>query len=128
MSAIQALLQELEHEAQTTRRVLERVPRISLGWKPHTEVDVSRPVALHVAIVPGGDRRDAQLAVPAPQFNQPSATTSAELVRTLDTSIAKAGKSSADLDDAGTGRDVADEGGDRECWPCRAARSSARSC
>ena len=31
MSAIESLLQELEQEAQTTRRVLERVPEDRLG-------------------------------------------------------------------------------------------------
>jgi hypothetical protein len=35
MSMIEALLQELEREAQTTRRVLERVPDDRLGWRPH---------------------------------------------------------------------------------------------
>ena len=35
MSAIELFLQELEQEAQTTRRVLERVPGDQLAWKPH---------------------------------------------------------------------------------------------
>lgn len=29
------LLAELDTEAQTTRRVLERVPEAKLAWKPH---------------------------------------------------------------------------------------------
>ena len=40
MSAIELLLQELEQEAQTTRRVLERIPSDQLGWKPP---EVSNP-------------------------------------------------------------------------------------
>ena len=42
MSIANALLAELEQEAQTTQRVLERVPQAHLSWKPHREVDVAR--------------------------------------------------------------------------------------
>ncbi len=35
MSTVHALLQELEQETHTTRRVLERVPADRLAWKPH---------------------------------------------------------------------------------------------
>ncbi len=35
MALIDGLLQELEEEAQTTRRVLERVPDSQLAWRPH---------------------------------------------------------------------------------------------
>jgi len=35
MAFIDGMLQELEQEAQTTRRVLERVPDNRLTWKPH---------------------------------------------------------------------------------------------
>src|SRR6476660_1984291 len=37
MSIGSALLQELEQEATTTRRVLERVPDAQLTWKPHAK-------------------------------------------------------------------------------------------
>jgi hypothetical protein len=35
MKIIDALLAELEQEAQTTRRVLERIPQAHLSWRPH---------------------------------------------------------------------------------------------
>ena len=35
MALIDGMLQELEQEAQTTKRVLERVPQAHLAWKPH---------------------------------------------------------------------------------------------
>ena len=35
MAMIDGMLQELEQEAQTTRRVLERVPDDQLAWRPH---------------------------------------------------------------------------------------------
>ena len=52
MAIIQPLLQELEHEAQTTRRVLERVPEEHLGWKPHPKSYSLGQLALHVAQLP----------------------------------------------------------------------------
>ena len=53
MSAIEMLLQELDHEAKATRRVLERVPEDRLGWKPHDRSMSLGQLGLHVAIVPG---------------------------------------------------------------------------
>ena len=53
MSMIEALIQELEQEAQTTRRVLERVPDDRLGWKPHAKSMSLGQLALHVATTPG---------------------------------------------------------------------------
>ncbi len=35
MKLIDGLLAELEQEAETTRRVLERIPQAHLSWKPH---------------------------------------------------------------------------------------------
>jgi hypothetical protein len=37
MSAMGAILRELDQEAKTTRRVLERAPEDKLGWKPHAK-------------------------------------------------------------------------------------------
>src|SRR5262245_53917347 len=54
MPIIDGLLQELEQEAQTTRRVLERVPDHKLNWRPHPKARSLGELALHVATVPGG--------------------------------------------------------------------------
>ena len=53
MSMTDALLQELDQEAQTTRRVLQRVPDDRLAWKPHDKSMSLGQLALHVATVPG---------------------------------------------------------------------------
>jgi len=47
------LLAELEQEADTTRRLLERVPGDRLGWRPHPKSMTLGELALHVAQVPG---------------------------------------------------------------------------
>jgi uncharacterized damage-inducible protein DinB len=102
MAIIDALLQELEQEAQTTRRVLERVPDAHLSWKPHEKSMSLGQLALHIATVPGGVAEiAAQPSLPAPPaFNQPSATSAAELLPALEQSIAKAKALLGGMDDA----------------------------
>lgn len=101
MAMIDALLQELEQEAQTTRRVLERVPDAHLGWKPHAKSMTLGELALHVAIVPGAV---AELAthpsIQRPTFTQPSAKTASELVPALEQSIRKAKELLGGMDDS----------------------------
>src|SRR5438445_13211390 len=53
MSMCQAMLQEFDNEAKTTRRVLERVPADKLSWKPHPKSMSLGVLALHVASSPG---------------------------------------------------------------------------
>jgi hypothetical protein len=54
MALIDGMLQELEQETQTTRRVLEHVPDNQLAWRPHEKARTLGELALHVAMVPGG--------------------------------------------------------------------------
>jgi uncharacterized damage-inducible protein DinB len=101
MSMIDALIQELEQEAKTTRRVLERVPGDKLAWKPHPKSMSLGQLALHVATTPGGVAEITQKnPFPAPQFTQPSATSAAELVPTLEQSVARAKEILRAMDDA----------------------------
>src|SRR2546428_9454872 len=53
MSMTQAMLQEFDNEAKTTRRVLERVPADKLSWKPHPKSMSLGVLALHIASSPG---------------------------------------------------------------------------
>ena len=53
MRIIDGLIAELEQEARTTARVLERVPEAHLAWKPHPKSYSLGQLALHVASVPG---------------------------------------------------------------------------
>ena len=53
MSMIEALIQELTQEADTTRRVLERVPGDQLAWKPHAKSNTIGWNACHLAEIPG---------------------------------------------------------------------------
>lgn len=91
MSMIESLLQELEQEAHTTRRVLARVPDDRLGWKPHPKSMSLGQLAQHIATMPGAIAEMAgQSPFQIPKFEQPSATRAADLVPTLDQSVAHA--------------------------------------
>jgi uncharacterized damage-inducible protein DinB len=115
MSAIELLLQELEQEAQTTRRVLERVPNDRLAWKPHDKSMSLGQLALHIASVPGAIAEISQISpFPVPKFEQPSAQSAAELIPALDESLAKARTILRTLDDADLAKIWRVVDGDRE--------------
>ncbi len=104
MSMIDGMLQELDQEAQTTRRVLERVPDDRLDWRPHEKARTLGQLALHVAITPGGVAQLAASPSPAqaPDFSgpEPSPKRASELVPALEESIATAKRTLGGLDDA----------------------------
>ena len=104
MPLIDGLLQELEHEATITRRVLERVPGDRLAWRPHRKARTLGELALHVASVPGGVAMLVAAPSPAqaPQFADPSPSAKSvdELIPMLEWSIAKAREVLGGFDDA----------------------------
>jgi uncharacterized damage-inducible protein DinB len=115
MSMIEALIQELEQEAQTTRRVLERVPGDKLGWKPHAKSMSLGQLSLHVATTPGMVSEIVrQSPYPMPTFTQPSATSTAELLPALEQSVVKAKENLRAIGDAGLGDLWRVQDGDRE--------------
>ena len=116
MALIDGMLQELEQEAQTTRRVLERVPDDKLGWRPHEKARTLGELALHVATVPGNVAEfvAAESPVQAPQFTDPSPKKASELVPALEESIAKAKKMLGGMDDAAINATWRMMQGDRE--------------
>jgi uncharacterized damage-inducible protein DinB len=102
MALIDGILQELEQEAHTTRRVLERVPGNQLTWRPHDKARTLGELALHVAIVPGGVAELIASPSPAqaPQFIDPTPKNASELVPALSESIAKAKRLLGGMSDA----------------------------
>jgi uncharacterized damage-inducible protein DinB len=102
MAIIDGLLQELEMEAQTTRRVLERVPTEQLAWKPHPKSRTLGELAMHVAVVPGAVAQLASSPSPAqiPDFVEPpSPQHASELVPTLDRTLETVKRTLAGMDD-----------------------------
>jgi uncharacterized damage-inducible protein DinB len=102
MVTIDDLMQELEQEARTTRRVLERVPDDRLDWRPHDKSMTLGQLAMHVATIP---RAIAELSTRSEfdvntKIPRPSATSTAELVAAHDQSVARARTVLGGMDDA----------------------------
>ena len=85
---VDTVLAEMEQEAETTRRVLGRVPENKLAWKPHAKSMSLGQLALHVAMIPGVmanflDKDGLEM----PSGEQPAARSAAELIGALEESI-----------------------------------------
>ena len=81
---------EIEQEAATTRRVLERVPADKLTWKPHPKSMSLGQLAMHVATIPGGICRLAQVdefEINPANFNPPVPKNAEEILDALDASV-----------------------------------------
>ncbi len=52
MSQIPSLLQEMNQEAETTRKMLSRIPDDKYDWKPHEKSMTIRQLATHIAELP----------------------------------------------------------------------------
>ena len=102
MAMNDVFIQELEQEAQTTRRVLERVPEDKLSWKPHDKSFSLGQLALHVATVPStvaGFATQSPFSLPE-DLTQAEASSSSEIIQALDEGVAKAKEILAGFDDA----------------------------
>ena len=113
------MIQELDQEAQTTRRVLERVPDAHLRWRPHAKARTLGELALHIAMVPGAVAALAAQPSPAaaPEFGaDPSPARAADLLPALDQSIADAKRTLAGFDDDAMRETFRLVAGDRELF------------
>jgi len=102
VSMSQAFLQEFDHEAKTTGRVLERVPADKFEWRPHPKSMSLGELALHTAMTPGmicgwACEEETKLTGAKP----PAATTTAEIVAAHDQSVAKVKETMGQLGDGG---------------------------
>jgi uncharacterized damage-inducible protein DinB len=101
MRLVDSILTEIDQEAQTTKRVLDRIPEDKLTWKPHPKAFSLGQLALHIASVPGSV---AAAAVPdtmeAPSFSQPEAKSRQEVLDTFSKSLATAKETLKKMDDA----------------------------
>jgi uncharacterized damage-inducible protein DinB len=103
MSMSQAFLQEFDHEAKTTRRVLERVPADKFDWKPHPKSMSLGELAMHTALTPGmicgwACEEETKLGSSG---KQPVATSTADIVAAHDKSVETMKQTMGQLGDAG---------------------------
>ena len=88
MPIADAMLMELEQEATSTRRLLERVPADKLTWKPHPKSMSLGQLALHIAQTPGAVANLVKADMPAPpQFKQAEAASTGEVLAAFDTRL-----------------------------------------
>jgi len=101
MSLANTLWMEVEQEAQTTKRVLERVPSDKLGWKPHPKAFSLGQLALHIASAPGNVSAAATLdSWEAPGFNQAQPGSLQEVLDTFSKGLISTKASLQKMDDA----------------------------
>src|SRR5712664_1653174 len=101
MKLADTMLMELDQEAQTTKRVLDRVPSDKLSWKPHPKAFSLGQLALHIAAVPGGVAAAASGdTFEVPSFTQAEAKSCKEVFDTFSQSLNNAKDAVNKMDDA----------------------------
>lgn len=92
MKNIESLIREFEHEAQTTRKHLERLPEEQLEWRPHEKSFTAAGLASHISElaswtdpIVNQDGLDFDSATYKPYI----ATSVADLLQTFDNNVVK---------------------------------------
>ena len=92
MTQVDSLIAEFEHEAQPTRKHLERLPEDKLGWKPHQKSFTAAGLASHITemvswtvAILNQDEIDFDPATYKPYV----AASVADLLKTFDDNVAK---------------------------------------
>jgi uncharacterized damage-inducible protein DinB len=92
MKLIDSLIVELEHEAQTTRKHLERLPKDKLDWRPHEKSFTAGALASHMTeLVSWTDAifNQDELDFDPVTYKPYLATSVADLLKTFDDNVAK---------------------------------------
>jgi uncharacterized damage-inducible protein DinB len=102
MVTIKELIQELDQESRSTRRVLERVKPDKLDWRPHEKSLSLGQLAMHVATLP---RAIAEMSTQATfdagtPIPRPSAPSTDVLLATMEQSVGRAREILNGMDDA----------------------------
>lgn len=101
MSLAATLMQELDQEAATTRRVLERVPDAKLGWSPAPKSRTLGALAMHIATNPANVMTlAAQNPAGMPGMGDLAPTSTAQVLEALDESVTAAKRMLGTMSDA----------------------------
>jgi uncharacterized damage-inducible protein DinB len=97
-----AFAAELQQEAATTRRLLERVPEQQLDWRPHPKSMSLGQLAYHIASLPSGIAEIlTTLDAAVPTAPLPEGTPVAEMLAALDRGVPYAVAKLEEWGDAG---------------------------
>lgn len=94
MTTIESLLKEMNQEAETTRKMLARIPDDKYDWQPHEKSMTVRRLATHIADIPSW----VDIAINEDELNfatsahkEPVINSTAELLNFLEESVNKGG-------------------------------------
>ena len=96
MDMIKTFLTELDREAQTTRKMLARIPEDKYDWKPHEKSMTIRRLATHIAELPSWVSmtiNTAELDFAANPYEQEEITNNTDLLGYFERSL-ESGKAS----------------------------------
>ena len=100
MRLVDPILMEIDQEAQTTKRLLERIPEDKLSWKPQPKAFSLGQLALHIASAPGNlAAAAAQDSLESPNFSQPEAKSRQEVLDAFSTGLEAAKGTLDKMDD-----------------------------
>jgi len=101
MSIANTLIQELEQEAVTTRRVLERVPEAKFDWAPAPKTRTLGQLAMHIATNPGSVMSlVVRNPVEFPGVGDTTPASASQVLGALDASVAEAKRLLSGMSDA----------------------------
>lgn len=103
MKMSEPLVMELEQEAQSTRKMLERLPADKLTWKPHEKSMTLGRLAMHLAEIPGWVNATLladELDFEKMDYKPVEAASSEEAVKKFDETLAAAIETLKKTDDA----------------------------
>lgn len=92
MKLIDSLITEFDHEAQTTRKHLERLPEDKLDWRPHEKSFTAGALASHITELVGWTDaifNQNEIDFDPATFKPYVATSLADLLKTFDDNVAK---------------------------------------
>jgi len=105
MRLIDPILNELDMEAEGTRKLLSRLPSDKLGWKPHPKSRSLGALAMHIATMPGAISAIAVQGSfelkPGASQEPPVPATGGEIVHAFEESLRAAKEALGQLDDKG---------------------------
>ncbi len=103
MKLNEPLVMELEQEAQSTRKMLERLPADKLTWRPHEKSMTLGRLAMHLAEIPGWVNATLladELDFAKMDYKPVEAVSSEEAVKKFDGTLASAIETLKKTDDA----------------------------
>ena len=96
-----AVLMEMDQEAEATRRLFNVIPEDKLGWRPHPKARSLGELAMHVATIPGVASLAELDSKEAGVFPvDPEATSRAQILETFENSLKEGKEIVAATDDS----------------------------